>query len=193
MILDKLLFGKHLEEDETILYVVHKHWVEILKPSLEVGFFGLLIPWGLYALGFNTKIFLWIAILWSSMAYLRYLAVAIDWYADAWLITSSNIINVEWRGLFYNQSSRTEYGDVEGVGYEVNGFWPTVLNYGSMTIKVASGNNLEMKAVSDPKETELSIIRYQSEILEAKSMRDTEGIKELLSTMVAHHMRKKMK
>ena len=190
MVLDKLIFSKHLEEGEKVLYSVHKHWMVIMKPVLEVGFFGLLIPWGLYFMGFGTTVFLWIAIVWSAIAYLRFLYVLIDWYADVWLVTSMGVIIIEWRGIFSNSSTRIGYEDIEGVGYDINGFWPTVLRYGNMTLKVMSGNNLDLECASRPQKAELAIIRFQDQFMNDKEKQDAGNLKDILSRMIASHMRK---
>ncbi|MBI5411576.1 hypothetical protein HZA43_00180 [Candidatus Peregrinibacteria bacterium] len=193
MLLQRLIFGKHLEEGETIFFAVHTHWIEILRSTLEVAFFGFILPWGLYLIGFNQPLFFWIAVVWSSLAYLRYLYVLLDWHTDTWLVTSSNIIVIQWNGFFHSLSSRVEYNDVEGVGYEIKGFWATVLGYGDLTLKLMSGNLFTLKRVASPKKMERQIMYYHAKMLEAKSWRDSEGIKEILSGMVATHMRKKLK
>lgn len=191
MIIEKLIFSKHLEGGEKVLYSVHKHWIDILKTVLEVGFFGFFIPWGLYFLGFNSILFFWVAVTWSVLAYLRFLYILMDWYSDVWLITSLGIIIIEWRGLFSNTATRLGYEDIEGVAYDINGFWPTMLKYGNMTLKVMSGNNMDLKLVSSPQKVELAIIRFQDQFLNEKDMQDAGNLKNLLSQMVSHHMRNK--
>ena len=191
MIVDKLIFSKHLEKGEKVLCSVHKHWVEIFKPTLAVAFFGFVIPWTFYAIGFNTTLFFWIAVVWSVIAYMRFMYILIDWYADVWLITNMAIIVIEWRGIFSNSSTRIGYEDIEGVAYDINGFWGTMLRYGNMTLKVMSGNNLELKNVKNPKKSELDIARFQDKFLNTREMQDAGNLKTLLSQMIAHHMRNK--
>lgn len=191
MIVEKFIFSKHLEKGENVLYSVHRHWVAIFKSSLEIAFFGFLIPWGIYLIGFNSTLFFWIAVSWSGIAFLRYIYVLIDWYADVWLITSMSIISVEWRGFFSNAATRIGYEDIEGIAYDINGFWPTVLQYGDLTLKVMSGNNLDIKNGMKPKEAELKIAKYQDQFLNDREMQDAGSLKNLLSQMIAHHMRQK--
>ena len=191
MIIEKLIFSKHLEKGEKVLYSVHKHWIDILKLVIEVAFFGFLIPWGFYLLGFNTALFFWGAVTWSVLAYLRFLYILMDWYSDVWLITSLGIIVIEWRGLFSNTATRLGYEDIEGVTYDINGFWPTVLSYGDMILKVMSGNNLILKKAKSPQKVELAIMRFQGQFLGEKDMQDAGNLKHLLSQMVSHHMRNK--
>lgn len=191
MIIDRLLFAKHLEAGEEILYSVHKHWIEMLKSGLEVGFFGLLLPWILYIIGFNTEFFFWIAVFWSACAYIRFFYVVIDWYSDAWLITNMSIITIEWKGLFSNNAARLGYEDVEGAAYEIRGFWGTILRYGHMTLRVMSGSHAELKNVANPKRAELAIARLQEQFLNDRNMQDANSLKTLLSSLVAYHNRNK--
>ncbi len=191
MIIEKFIFGKHLEEGEKILYSVHKHWVEIFRSVIQVGFFGLVLPWGLYAMGFNTVLFFWLAIAWSVFAYIRFFYILIDWYCDVWLSTDMGLISVEWKGIFRNSATRIGYEDIEGVVYEINGFWGTVLGYGNLTLRVNSGNNILLKNAKKPKDAELALARLQSDFLNKKGMESSDGLKEILSQMVAQHMRNK--
>lgn len=187
MIIDKLVFGKHLEEGENILYAVHKHWVSIMKPSFEVGFFGILLPWTLYAIGLNTPLFFWVAVIWSILAYVRFMYLLVDWYCDVWLITDMSVITVQWNGIFNNISARTGYEDIEGASYEIKGFWATILRYGNITLRVMSGSNFNLKNSANPKKAELALARFQDQYLNDRNMQDTSSLKSLLSDLVSHH------
>jgi hypothetical protein len=189
MIIDRILFGKHLEEHEEILYAVHKHWVELVKPGFEVGFFGFAVPWVLYALGFNARLFLWVALFWSALAYLKFMGVLLDWYCDTWLITNMSVITVQWNGFFSNLSSRVGFEDIEGATYEIKGFWPTLFRYGRMTLRVMSGSHFELGRVGNPKRAELSIAHYREKYITDRNIKDTNSLKVLLSNMVARQAR----
>jgi len=189
MIIDKLIFKKHLEKGENILYVVHKHWIEVVKATLEVIFFGYALPWSLYLIGFNSKLFFWIAFTWSALATMRFLYVLVDWLSDAWLITDMSTIIVEWQGLFSNTSARVGFEDIEGASYEIKGFWGTILRFGNMTLRVMSGSHFDLKNVSSPKKAELALARFQDQYLNDRNMQDSASLKSLLSDMVSHHIR----
>ena len=191
MIIDKILFSRHLEQGEDILYAVHKHWIEAVKPTLEMGFFGILLPWTLYFIGLNTALFFWISVFWSACASIRFFYILIDWYSDAWLVTSMSIITIEWSGIFSNNSARLGYEDIEGAAYEIKGFGGTILRYGSMTLRMMSGSHAELKNVSSPKRAELAIARFQDQYLSDRNMQDTDSLKALLSSLVASHNRNK--
>lgn len=193
MILQTLIFSKHLDQHEKVLFAVHKHWIELLKPGLQAGFFGFLIPWGLYLMGFSTPFFFWMAVIWSGLIYARFIYDIVDWYSDVWLLTDHSLIVIDWQGLFKNQASRIGYEDVEGGAYEIAGFWPTVLGYGKMTLKLMSGGHYHMEHVHHPKEVELAIARFTEQYLTNREHRDSTHLKSMLSEMVARHMREKLK
>jgi hypothetical protein len=189
MIINRILFGKHLEQNEEILYAVHKHWVELAKPALEVGFFGFAIPWGLYLIGLNTPLFFWVAVVWSALAYLKFLGLVLDWYCDTWLVTNMSVITIQWNGIFNNLSARVGFEDIEGATYEIAGFSATVLRYGNMTLRVMSGSHFKLGPVANPKGAELALARYREKFITERNIKDTNSLKTLLASMVARQAR----
>jgi len=190
MIVDRLIFAKHFEKGEKVLTSVHKHWIDILKSTLEIGFFGFVIPWGFYFMGFNTIFFFWGAVIWSFLAYMRYLYVLLDWYSDVWLITDMGLLIIDWRGFFSNSATRVGFDDIEGVSYVIDGFWPTVLRYGTLTLNVMSGNNLTLPHAANPKRAELNIMKFQLQIMNQREMTDASRLKQLLAQIVATQVKK---
>ena len=189
MLFDNILFKKHLEKGESVLYTAHKHWGEFSGPLTKIIFFGFALPWVLYFAGFRTQAFLILAIVWSILAMLRLIYDFIDWYADAWLFTNMSIIIVEWHGLFSNTSKRVGYEDTEGVSFIIKGFWGTVFRFGEVTLGVISGSHIQLKNAAKPKKIELALMKAQSEYLSAKEHQDATGLKNMISQMVQHHMR----
>lgn len=190
MIVDQILFKKHLEKGEEIRYAVHKHWYELMKPTLGIGIFGMALPWGLYIAGLRTPTFLWIAIGWSFIAYLRFLYTLIDWYSDAWLITSMNVITIQWDGFFNNSSARLAFEDIEGAAYEIRGITGTLYRFGNITLRLTSGSNFVLKRAAKPKQAELALARFQDEYIKKRSFQDSNGLKAILSDLVSHHVRR---
>ncbi len=191
MIINRFIFQKHLEKGETVLFAAHKSWIQFFPSLLKVGFFGFLLPWLLYFLGFQTKLFLIIAVVWTILASLRLLYDWIDWYSDVWLFTTMSIIIVEWHGLFSNTSQRIGYEDTEGLSFIINGFWGSVLRHGDVTLKMISGSNVLLKNARKPKRIELALMKHQTDYLNSREEAHASGLKQLLSQMVAHHLRNK--
>ena len=188
---EKLLFHKHLEKGELILFAIHEHWILLVKPGLTIGFFGLLLPWLLYSIGLNTAAFFWIAVIWSIGAYILFMYKLFDWYADAILVTSGGLLKINWEGFFSNTASRVTYEEVEGAGYEIKGFWPTVLRYGQFTVRFISGNSFVLKHASRPARAELKVMELCERYMHSKNQKDVAGLKSLLSDLATYHLRKK--
>ncbi|MBN2306672.1 hypothetical protein JXD20_01690 [Candidatus Peregrinibacteria bacterium] len=191
MFVDKLIFKKHLEKGENVLYAAHKHWAEFAGPFVGILFFGFMLPWILYFIGFKSPVFVLVIVAWMILACIKLFYELIDWHSDVWLFTDMSIIIVEWHGLFSNTSQRIGYEDTEGVAFVIKGFWGTVLRYGDVTLKVISGSHIHLKNAKNPKKIELALMKHQGNYLNSREMSHAGGLKELLSQMVAHHLRHK--
>ena len=191
MLVDKFIFQKHLEKGETVLYAVHKHWVESVGAMIAILFFGFLLPAFLYYIGFRGPVFLALVGVWILLAIVKIFYEFIDWYSDVWLFTNMSIIIVEWHGLFSNTSQRIGYEDTEGVAFVIKGFWGTVLRYGDVSLKVISGSHVDLKNAKSPKQVELALMKHHGTYMNSREMSHAGGLKEILSQMVAHHLRHK--
>ena len=191
MFIDKFIFQKHLEKGETIMFTAHKHWGEFFGPFVSILFFGFMLPWILYYVGFQSSLFLAVIIVWTVLAFARLFYDFIDWYSDVWLFTSMSIIIVEWHGIFSNTSQRIGYEDTEGVSFVIKGFFGTIMRYGDVTLKVISGSHVLLKNAAHPKKVELALMKHQGNYLRDREMAHAGGLKEMLSQMVSHHLRHK--
>lgn len=191
MFIDRYLFTKHLEEGENVLFVAHKHWTQFLPKVLNVTFFGFLFPWVFYMGGLKGGFIIGLIFLWMFAALIRLLYDWINWYADVWLFTNMTVIVVEWRGIFSNTSQRLGYDDIEGAGYEIKGFWASVMRFGDVTLQVVSGSHVTMENARRPKEIEMEFMKHKDSYLNDRDMAHSDTLKDLLSKMVVHHMRRK--
>jgi hypothetical protein len=182
-----LLFRKHIEEDEALLHVVHKHWLVGLKalfwPSLVFMLF-----WGLLYFVQTKALFLIVASI-SVGVGVWWLRNFFDYYLDAWLVTNHGVIDIAWHGWFHRESTRVLYSDIQGVGYEIKGVIPTLLRYGTISVeKMSTGNTIALDHVYNPRRIEAMILRNAETYLQAKNLKDAEHVKELLSALVAQHV-----
>lgn len=191
MLLETLFFKKHLERGEKILFAAHRHWVLLIRPGLATGFFGFLIPWSLYWAGLNTELFFLISIFWSLAAYMFFMYRLFKWHANAILVTSMGILKVDWQGFFSNVASRVPYEEIEGAGYEIKGFWPTVLRYGNFTVSLLSGKVFLLTIAARPARAELMVMKLLEAYMLEKNKRDVAGLKSLLSDLAVYHLKHK--
>ena len=117
--LNSILFARHLDDDEGVTAIVHKHWMLGIKHFLWPVFSFLLAWLVLYVVPFLLVFYL--VALWAVGSLVWLLRNFFDYYLDAWIITDKGIIDVAWHGWFHRQSTRVLYSDIQGVSYEIQG------------------------------------------------------------------------
>lgn len=187
MWLDSLLFARHLEEDEQISRIVHKHWLVGLRylfwPALSFWLSWVL----LYLVPFRA-IFAIVA-LGSVVSLVWFLRNFFDYYLDAWIITDQGIIDLEWHGWFHRQSTRILYSDINGVTCEIAGIVGTLLRYGMLTIeKISTGAAFSLSDVPHPGRVEALIMKNMEIYLHSNNLKDAKRVQEILAEFVAREV-----
>ncbi|MBM3228024.1 PH domain-containing protein [Candidatus Peribacteria bacterium] len=184
------LFRRHLEEDETLVTITHRHWLmgarSLFWPVLAfVAGILLLIaaPYRSVAIGVG---------MWSSCVLLWLVRNFLDYYLDAWIITDQAIIDVAWFGWFHRESSRVLFSDIQGVSYEIKGVLPTLLRYGTISVeKISTGASISLDTVPRPRKVEAVILRCMEEYLHSKNLKDAKQVQELLSSVLARELQQR--
>jgi hypothetical protein len=160
----------------------------MFKEFLLLAFFHGLIPLVLWYL-FHQLLFIYG--IWGFIGLVRLFFLIQDWHYDVWLLTNMGIIGVEWLGFFDRTSSRIEYPSIEGVTYQLKGFWQTMLNYGDMTLaKFGGPSTITLKDAHKPKKMEKYVLMYQEKFVTSKNFQDQEVLKQLLADLVVDHVQK---
>jgi hypothetical protein len=188
--LQKMLFSKHLDDDEVLVKVVHKHWL--------VGFNALFWPTvflalaALLALAFPTRPMLIVAAVFAVVVSVWWLRNFFDYYLDAWIITSEGIIDVAWHGFFHRESARILYSDIQGVSYEIKGVVGTLLQVGVIAVeKISTGDSVSLEWVKRPKKVESLLLANQEKYLHKKNLRDGKEVQKMLASLLADQMNMK--
>ncbi|MBI3331605.1 PH domain-containing protein [Candidatus Peregrinibacteria bacterium] len=186
--IESFLFKRHLEDDEHVSEIIHKHWLIGLKflfwPSVSflLSLSALIAVYEIRALVFLTA-------LWSIGSLVWWLRSFFDYYLDAWIITDHGIIDLEWHGWFRRQSARVLYSDIQGVSYEIQGVSGTLLRYGTVAVeKISTGSVISMTHVSQPRVVESLILKNMEGYLHGKNLKDARHVKELLAEFVANQV-----
>ncbi len=187
---DSALFGQHLEDDEKVTVVVHKHWLigvkELVFPTISV----------LLGLGFlsvaRTTVAFYIVASWVGMSLVWWMRNFFDYYLDAWIVTNEGIIDLEWHGWFHRQASRILYSDIQGVSYEIKGVIGTILRYGELSVeKISTGAAVSLPNVPRPRSVEAVILKNMEAYLHTKNMKDSKHVQEILAGIVAGQVQMK--
>ena len=181
------LFTRHLEDDEELALIVHKHWV--LGVSNLLWPFFAFIGGLLFLYMFPFKVMYYAAMLWSVVCVVWLLRNFYDYFLDAWIITDQGIIDVEWHGWFHRQSSRVLYSDIQGLSYEIEGVVGTVMRYGRISVeKISNGAVISLENVKNPKVVEALVLKKMEEYLHTKNLSDAKHVQNLISQIVANEM-----
>ena len=185
--LNESLFKKHLEDDEHIVLVVHKHWL--------VGLRFLVLPTVSFLLADMllllrpSRAAAAIAGLWAVISLVWWLRNFFDYYLDAWVITNHGVIDLEWLGWFHRQSSRILYSDIQGVSTETHGITGTLLRYGTVSVeKISTGSTIAIDHVPRPRRVESAILQNMEGYLHTKNLKNAKHVEEILSQFVAQHV-----
>lgn len=181
------LFLRHLEDDEPLYMVVHKHWIYGIK-DLIVPIAVAACSWGLLYIVPVRLIFYGVLLL-NIAVFVWFLRNFFDYYLDAWIITDRSVIDVEWHGWFHRQSTRIDFTSIEGVSYEIQGVLGTILRYGTVTVeRIGSGTTVSIDHVKKPKDVESSILACQEACIRTKNMKDSSAVKDIIAEIVAERM-----
>lgn len=189
MWLDSLLFARHLEDDERISVIVHKHWLI----GLKFLFWPVVSFWlSLVLLAFVPSRFAFVLVsLWSMASLVWFLRNFFDYYLDAWIVTDHGIIDLEWLGLFHRQTTRVLFSDVNGVSCEIVGVLGTLLRYGTLTIeKISTGAAVSLDYVPHPRRVEMLLMKNMEQYLHSKNLKDSKRVQEILAEYVAREVQR---
>lgn len=158
-----MAFTKHFPgqlADETIYRVIHRHWFNILSHfiTLFVFTFATLVfffftPFFVELLGIelNAALLSFITTTILLFLWLYGFVTWINYYFDVWVITNERVLNVEQKGLFTRVISEVHLGRVQDVTTKVEGFLPTLLNYGDILVQTAGEEKyFHFRNVGDP-------------------------------------------
>lgn len=182
--LNRWLFRRHLDDDEKNLAVIHKHWLLGLKAMFwPTAFLAACV--GLLALQPERPLFL-IGSLVTVIVLVWWLRSFFDYFLDAWIVTNTGIIDVAWHGWFHRESARVLYSDIQGVSYEIQGIWGTLLRFGTVSVeKISTGTAISLEYVPRPKRVESLILRSMETYVHQKNLTNSKHVQDILAEMVA--------
>ncbi len=187
--LTSFFFSRHLDDEEEVQLIVHKHWLLGLK-TLWLPTLVFLSVWSLLYFARTQYIIIGISVSAFAVA-LWWARNFMDYYLDAWIITNKGVIDLEWHGWFHRTSSRVLYSDIQGIEYEVKGVLGTLIGYGIITLeKVSTGGKISMSYVKHPRTVEARILQCMENYMHKKNLKDATTVQTILAEFVASTMQK---
>ena len=193
---DRFFFTHHLEEEEHIVHVVHKHWLIGCK-LLMLPLISFVCAWGLFSYWAitspsHTRLAILLLSSWAIASLVWLFRNFLDFYLDAWIVTNHGIIDLEWLGWFHRQSSRILYSDIQGISYEIHGILGTLLRFGTVTVeKISTGSTVSLECAPYPRAVESAVLESMEAYMHSKNLKNASHVQELLSQFVAGTVQEK--
>ena len=134
---------------EKIIFTIRRHPITFLP---YIIFFLLLLaaPIALYWLVSHSALFQYfqtqggfiISVLGVSVYYLStflfFYSNFVDFHLDLWIVTNDRLIDMEQKSLFHRVISEVDLYQIQDASSEVQGFFPTIFNYGNIILQTAA-------------------------------------------------------
>ena len=145
VVLPKTMKASVLLDDEQIIMVLRQHWI-VLVPKLLITLSLIIITPVLVQ---SAASFQHAGLLLLILAYLLcYLIISgyvlqslAIWFFNVYIITDERMIDVAFDSILSSDISVTKTDKIQDHSIKTNGFWPTVLNYGTIFIQTAGEQN----------------------------------------------------
>ncbi len=185
----RFLFTQHIEDDETMKAVIHRHWIFGVKAVL----FSTFLIIAMVALIVITKNVMarWVEGAVLILLIIWWMRTFLDYFLDAWVITDHGIIDLAWHGWFHRESTRVLYSDIQGVSYEMKGILGTLFRFGDISVeKISTGTTISLTQVPVPRRVQTLILQSMETYVHSKNLKDAKTVQGILSDFVASSMQK---
>ena len=145
-------------DDETVLYVFHKHPV-VMRVGLVLGMLGPLLG----VIPAAVKPDLGFGVFFGGLAAgfvlggLIFFPFWIGWHFSVFIITDQRFIQITQKGLFHRAVADLSLAQIQSVNYEVSGLQETLLGFGTIKMQTYVGD-LTIHDVHHPSHIQKEII-----------------------------------
>jgi len=181
-------FESFLEDNEEVMRVFRRPFsFAFVKMLWRATIWGGM-AWILWFLYPERLFWGWIFV--GGFAIFKVSSSFLHWYLNAILMTSENIIFVDWERPFQRRSTRIDYWNLDQVQTERIGFWAFFWNFGNLHFQKVNGGELIMFSNANrPVRTAKIIEGIREDMVDAKNFTEESALKNLLSQLVDRHVR----
>lgn len=166
-------YNIHIQDDETVLLVVRKHWLVLklaMLPVVLIGFFGFVFI-QIFLGAANDALATFVNALWLLAVWMLLFTIWTNYFLDAWIITDKRIVDIDQRHLFNRATSTTRIERIQDARVEVRGFLATLFGYGDLRIQTAGADAefIFIEGVPQPERIKNTIMEYVDRTTEHKN------------------------
>ena len=111
------------------------------------------------------------------------------WYFNGLLMTSENLILIQWPQLFLRKSTRLDYWNLDEIEVERVGLAAFSWNFGDLHFqKINEGELFTFKKANRPNRAARIIESFREQMVDSKNFTEESALKNLLSNMVQTHV-----
>lgn len=166
-----------LEEDETILKVVRKHWFILFSQMFGVVIAGIL-PFILIALSsafsitttlltelrVDGTVISFFSGVWLLIINIALVGIWTDYYLDMWIITNKRIISIDQQGFFRRSVSSFRFERLQDITVDIKGFIETMLDFGRITADTAGHDPFTIRGIPNPRGVKALILEHADHV-----------------------------
>ena len=132
----------NLDRDEKLLLITRRYFFTLLW-EVAVAFFLIIMPfflmfplfaWGLWGIVFFAYC--------VAVGLLVLLKLFVMWNFNTLMITSKRVLKTRQRGFFDRTISEMLISRINDVSHRIQGFWGTILHYGTLHIVAGNGQTV---------------------------------------------------
>lgn len=167
----------HLNDNEHVLLVLHRHWFVLARELAVVFLMALLgiaaftlkhVLYGFAKANVLEPLLLFLLSLYALLMLLMAFAIWINYRLDVFIITSRRLIDIEQRGLFNREVSEFLVEKVQDVSIEIPNMIATFLDFGTMTVHTAGEQSFHVQEVPHTEKAKQLILEYSQKAQPAK-------------------------
>lgn len=166
-----------LEENETILKVVRKHWFILFSQVFGVVLAGVL-PFIMIALSsafavtttlltefrVDGTIISYFSGVWLLIVNIALVGIWTDYYLDMWIITNKRIISIDQQGFFRRSVSSFRFERLQDITVDIKGFIETMLDFGKITADTAGHDPFTIRGIPNPRGVKSLILEHADQV-----------------------------
>jgi|SRR3989344_5112570 len=165
-----------LEENEQIVFQVHKHWITllaqailltILLPLPYIAYFYLPLPQMITVPGNHLYLFFFFGLLWALLLWVYFFIFWTMQHLDGWIVTNKRIIDVEQFSLFHRNITSFRLDRIQDVSVETAGVLATFFGFGTIHVQTAGEeNDLLLTLAHSPDKAKEVIFRLSNQAID---------------------------
>ncbi|MCF7830566.1 hypothetical protein K9M41_01030 [Candidatus Gracilibacteria bacterium] len=183
----RLGFGSFLQEDEGVAKVFRRPLFFVVQRMILWGALLGGLTWGAWFFLPPDLFWAWWGL--GALTGYKLLAIFCHWYVNGIVMTTDNVIDVEWPRFFERRCTRVDYWDLDEIEVERVGIKSFIYNYGTLRLQKYGGELHAIHMIYRPNKAARIIEKYREQMVDAKNFTEESALKDLITKLVRTHVR----